>query len=184
MRILISLALLCLGAAPLAAQVAVHPLTTTPAAWERIGIRVINQTDTATTAVRVEVPEALAIIAVEPMPGWSFQVGPAKDPTAQAIEWSGGTITRGQFEEFAFLGRPQANSRQIDFVLPVTITRANGSVVEWRGTPSEPYAAPRVRIVGTVGISGRGAMMMAGVAIGISLLALVIVLANSAKRRS
>ena len=165
------------------AQVAVHPMTTTPAAWERFALRIINQTDTSTVAVRIEVPEALGILGVEADPAWTFRVIPQTDSTAAAIEWTGGAVGRGEFREFAFQGRVQADAKQNDLVLPVRITRANGSVVEWRNYPGRDYAAPRVRVVGTVSVSGRGAMMMAGVAVGISLLTLIIVLGGRAVRR-
>jgi uncharacterized protein YcnI len=179
--LLFALAVLAPAVAP--AQVAIHPMTTTPAAWERFALRVINQTDTATVAVRIEVPEALSILGVEADPAWRFQVIPQTDSSPAAIEWAGGAVRRGEVREFAFLGRTQADAKQNDLVLPVRITRASGSVVEWRNYPGRDYAAPRVRVVGTVGISGRGAMMMAGVAIGISLLALIIVLGRSAAGR-
>lgn len=172
-----------LAAAPAAAQVAVSPQVTTPAEWERYSIRVINQTDTATVAVRVEVPEVIQILGVEPRPGWVVQTQPATDTTRQSISWTGGSVTRGQFGEFAFLGRLEANAKKGDMTFPVRIERANGSVVEWRRRPGEPYAAPRVNIAGSVSISQTGSIAMAGAAVGLAIIAIILAIALNAPKR-
>lgn len=172
-----------LAAAPAVAQVGVTPQITTPAAWERFAVRVINQTDTATVAVRVEVPEVIMILGIEPKPGWTIQTSAASDTIRQAISWTGGSLTKGQFGEFAFLGRLDANAKKDDLAFPVRIQRANGSVVEWRRRPGEPYAAPRVEIAGTVSISSTGLIAMAGAAMGLAIVAIVIAVALGSRRR-
>lgn len=175
--------LLALATAPAAAQVAIHPTITTPAAWERFAIRVINQTDTPTVAVHVEVPEAVTILGVDGDRMWPFRMTAGTDSIPQSIEWQGGPIARGEFREFAFLGRLRADAKQQDLVFPVRIRRANGSVVEWRRRRGEPYAAPRVEVAGTVRVSAAGQLAMAGLAIGISLLALILTVAMGRARR-
>jgi len=164
-------------AGPAAAQVMVSPQVTTPASWERYAIRVINQTDTATVSVRVEVPEIIFLLGVEPKAGWTVQVIPATDSTRQAVSWTGGSVTRGQFSEFAILGRLDPNAKREPLGFPVRIQRANGSVVEWRGRFGEPYAAPRVEIKGSVAISQSGAIAMAASGIALGILAIIIAVA-------
>jgi uncharacterized protein YcnI len=184
MRYPISIVLLTLVLEPAHAQVAVNPVVTTPAAWERFSVRVINQTDTPTVTVRVEVPAVVMVLGVEPKTGWTFQVVPSVDSGPSAITWTGGAIRHGEYGEFPFLGRLQPQARQEDLVFPVRIQRENGSVVEWRHQEGEPYAAPRVEIAGTVHISPAGQFMMAGAAMGIAILALVVAVAKGVPRRS
>lgn len=173
-----------LAAAPAAAQVAISPLVTTPAEWERYAIRVINQTDTATVSVRVEVPEIIQILGVEDKAGWTIQRLAATDSTRQAIWWTGGSVTKGQFSEFAILGRLDANAKRGDMTFPVRIERANGSVVEWRRRPGEPYAAPRVNIAGSVSISPTGTIAMAGAGVGLAIVAIILAIALNASKRT
>src|SRR5712691_5944488 len=117
MRYVFSSLLLSLASASdVAAQVSIHPGTVQPAAWERFAIRVFNQTDTPTVAVRVEVPEAIAILGVDAGRMWPFKTIAATDSTPQRIEWRGGQLIRGEFREFAFLGRLKADARQEDLV--------------------------------------------------------------------
>jgi uncharacterized protein YcnI len=177
------LALLLVSAGtPAAAQVAINPVTTTPAAWERFALRVINQTDTPTVSVRLEVPAAVSLLGVEDKPGWTWEKAVMPDSGPTVVTWKGGSVKRGEFAEFPFLGRLKADARQEDLVFPVQIVRASGSAVEWRRGRGEDYAAPRVEVAGTVRISAAGQMVLAGTAIGIALLALVVAIARSAPK--
>lgn len=168
------------GVRPLPAQVALDPPTVTPAAWERFGLRVVNQTDTPTVTVRITLPEAIQIMGVAAPADFTARVEPVTDSTAPAIEWSGGRLERGAFVEFTFLGRVATEARPgAQLVFPVRITRANGSTVEWaRGGAGQP---PTVTIQGTTAISASGAFALAGAATGIAILALVLALV---RRRS
>jgi uncharacterized protein YcnI len=180
--VIAALALLPLSSA--SAQVAISPLTTMPAAWERFGLRVINQTDTPTVAVRIEVPSALTFLGIEPRTGWTTDITQLPDSGPTVITWRGGAIKKGEYGEFPFLGRLKADARQEDLVFPVRIERANGSVVEWRHPEGQDYAAPRVEVVGTVRVTTGAAVMMAGLSLGVGLLALVVAIARGAPRRN
>lgn len=170
-------------ATPAASQVAISPQVTTPASWERYAIRVINQTDTATVSVRVEVPEIIHILGVEDKAGWTVQIIPATDSGRQAVSWTGGRVTRGKFSEFAVLGRLDPNAKREPLGFPVQIQRANGSVVEWRGRAGEPYAAPRVEIRGSVTISQSGAVALSSIGIAIGILSIIIAVALGTRKK-
>lgn len=152
----------------------------TPAAWERFTLRVVNQTDTPTVAVRITLPEAIQVLGVAAASGFTARVEPATDHSAPVIEWSGGHLDRGGLVEFAFLGRVAPDARPgAELVFPVQITRANGSTVEWvRGGAGQP---PVATVEGTTAISASGAFALAGAATGIAILALVLALV---RRRS
>jgi uncharacterized protein YcnI len=155
------------------AQVAIHPTSIKPTAWERFALRAINQTDTAFVHVRLAVPEALMILGIEPMAGWEFALTPSTDSTPQVIEWSGGELLRGEFLEFAFFGRLPGDARERDLIFPVRLTRAGGTEIVW-DPRSDTGIPPTVRIVGTTAITGWGSIALASVAVGIAVIALAL----------
>jgi uncharacterized protein YcnI len=171
-----ALAALALGtgtSAPLASQVMLVPPSVTPASWERFALRVANQSDTPTVVVRLRVPPAVQILGVAAPAGWSARLLPAGDTSAAGIEWSGGRLGRGEFEEFAFLGRVAGDARPgAELIFPVEIMRAGGSTVTWsregKGRP------PTVAIRGATTISAAGAFALAGAALGLAILALAV----------
>lgn len=162
------------------AQVAIHPLTTTPGAWERFAIRVAHQADAPVVAVRVAVPGAVTILGVEPAAGWSVHRSEAAETGPQTVEWSGGTVAKGEYREFALLGRVIGDARRQELVFPVELAHADGSDIAWSGQPGAPRPAPRVRIVGTTQVSGWGALAGAGLAFGVALLALIVAMTRRA----
>ncbi len=159
----------------LTAQVVLDPPSVTPAAFERFAFRVVNQSDTPTVALRVTIPEAVQVLGVGAPPGWTARLQPASDTAAPVIEWSGGRVDAGGFTEFTFLGRVAADARPgSELVFPVRLTRASGSTVDWAwGSEGRP---PTVAIRGTAAISPAGAFALAGAAMGLAILALVLAL--------
>ena len=125
-----------------AAQVSISPRIVEPADLARFAIQVANATDTAIVTVRVEVPEALAILGVDVPPGWTQQQVTATDSTPPAIEWAGGRLGQREFQEFAFFARLGANVRRTTLFFPVRIGRADGSARDWR--PGGYGQAPEV----------------------------------------
>lgn len=157
---------------PLAAQVSVAPTTVEPAAWERFAIRVAGAGDSAVVKIRVDLPDAIAVLGIEPIPGWTFAHAMATDSTPATVTWTGGSLVGVEFREFALLARVAGDARRADLVFPVHITFAGGSEVRFAGPPGSPRAAPRVAIVGGSDLSAKGAFAMAGVAIALALVAL------------
>ncbi len=162
------------------AQVAIHPTTIRPAAWERVAVRVVNQTDVSTVAVRLDVPEAFDILGVEPLINWSITLERATETTPQYIEWTGGDLGRWEFLEFSFFGRTGPDVREKQLIFPVTVTKSDGSLHEWNTRDGASAPPPVIQIVGTTEISSWGAFAIAAAAMGLSLLS--IALAVSRKR--
>jgi uncharacterized protein YcnI len=173
----------CVTPGTLEAQVQLHPSRVSPAAWERFALRVVNQTDTATVAVRVSIPEKVAVLGVEPLEGWAFEIIPATDSTPQAVEWSGDSLLAGEFREFAFLGRLAGDAQKRELVFPVRLTKANGSVVEWTRGRRGAGLPPVVNVVGGAAITVWGAVGLAGGAVGIAILALALAIAARKSHR-
>ncbi|GBD31379.1 MAG: hypothetical protein KatS3mg081_1088 [Gemmatimonadales bacterium] len=160
------------------AQVAIHPLITSPGSWERFAIRVANRWETAITGVSVRVPDAVTILGVEPLPGWTFTVQEGSETSPASITWQGGAVARGEFLEFSFLGRVAGDARRTDLVFPVTLVQSDGRALEWSSPPGQERPAPRVRIVGTTQLSPWGALALAGAAFVTAVLALILVLSR------
>ena len=159
----------------LTAQIALHPASVTPAAFQRFALRVVNQTDTPTVGVRVTLPEAIQVLGVNAPAGWTARLTPATDSAAPVVEWSGGSLVRGGYEDFALLGRVAADARPgSELVFPVRLTRAGGGTMDWaQGGAGRP---PTVAIEGTAVVTSAGAFALAGAATGLSILALVLAL--------
>lgn len=162
--------ILCAVASTAHAQVAIHPRSAKPAAWERFALRVVNGTDTATTGVRVDVPDAVTILGIDSIAGWTTRSGLGTDSAPQFVEWSGGKLHRGQFLEFSFLGRVVGDARRTELVFPVTITRESGTVL--------PPQRLLVTVVGRTQLSVRGVTAIAGTALGVALIALIVAIAR------
>lgn len=173
--LLVGLALSAAAPRLLPAQVALDPTSVTPAAFERFAFRVVNQSDTPTVAVRVTLPEAIQVLGVNAPAGWTARLTPANDSAAPVIEWSGGRLEQGAFDEFAFLGRVSADAKPgSELVFPVRLTRANGATADWAwGGEARP---PTIAITGITTISAAGAFALAGAATGLAILALVLAL--------
>ncbi len=163
-----------LAAGTASAQVSITPRTVEPADLVRFAVQVANPTDTADVAIRVEVPDALAILGIDAPPGWTARLVTVSDSTPQAIEWSGGQVARRGFREFAFFARLGANANRTTLFFPVRIGRADGSVREWR--PGGYGQTPEVEITGNVGLTTGAAFTLAAAAIGLAALAIALAL--------
>jgi uncharacterized protein YcnI len=86
------------------AQVTVRPISATPGTWERFAVQVTNQIDSPVVTVRIEIPAELVVVGVEPRPEWPFRFD-SLESGGYTIEWRGGWIAQGEFQEFRFFGR-------------------------------------------------------------------------------
>lgn len=157
---------------PAAGQIQLVPTALEPGQWERIALRVVNQAGPNPVRVRIEVPQAVYVMGADAPDGWEVVVTPPTDTSAAAIEWSGGPLPAGGFREFAFLGRLAADVRQNTLVFPVAVWKDNGDSVAWRRGGEAP--PPRIAIQGSTRVSSWGALAVAGVALGVASLAVVL----------
>lgn len=164
-----------LATAPItAAQVSISPRTAEPADLVRFAIQVANPSNSAVIFVRVEVPEALLILGVGAPTGWTARHVAATDSSPSAIEWSGGQLSRGGFQEFTFFTRLGANVRRTTLFFPVRLGRSDGSTRDWR--PGGMGQAPEVEIRGTVGLTAGAAFTLAAAALGLAVLGISLAL--------
>ncbi|MFI6502497.1 YcnI family protein [Nonomuraea typhae] len=136
-------------AAPALAHVTINPGTAEQGGFTKVSFRVPNERDDAGT-VKVEVAfpveHPLAFVSVKPVPGWKVKVTEGKLPkpvktefgdleeAVTKVEWSGGTINPGEFQEFEVsMGQLPKDTDQL--VFPTTQTYAGGEVVKWADAP-------------------------------------------------
>lgn len=140
-RLAIPLCALALGAgaAPAAAHVDVLPTTVPQGQAAEFTVRVPNERDLPTVAVRLDVPEQVTVFSLgEPPPGWSARAVRGGDGRVRAVVWSGGTIAPERYADFTLLGTPFGAGES---VWPARQTYADGQVKPWTG-PAETEGAP------------------------------------------
>ena len=168
-----------LVASAVEAQVTVHPVSAVPGEWERFAIQVVNVIDSPVVAIRVEVPPDIVVAGIEPRPEWPFERDSLADGGAR-IEWRGGWIANGEFQEFGFLGRLRTDVDLDQVALPVFLTRVGGELESWVGQGATP--APRVMVDRIPAFTSQGTTMLGMVAIVVSFVALVTAIAARSGR--
>lgn len=153
--------------APPVAQAHVSADADAAAPGERttVRFRVPNESDTAdTVTLKVAFPadHPLASVAPQIMPGWDAEITTSTldepldnqgSPVTEAvteIEWTGGTIPPGQYQEFPVRIGPLPGDTD-ELVFKVVQTYSDGEVVRWideeePGQPEPEHPAPALAI--------------------------------------
>lgn len=134
-----------LMAATASAHVTVDPSSAPKGAEITLGFRVPNEEPSASTVrVQVTFPSDHPILGVDPQaaPGWTDRIvtaalhppvntddGPVTDYVSE-IDWSGGSIPPGHFQEFSVLAQ-QLPTDTDSVTFKAVQTYSNGDVVRW-----------------------------------------------------
>jgi uncharacterized protein YcnI len=150
-----SIALLVTPAA--AAHVTLHPDKVPADSFQRFSFQVPVEKDIPTTKLKVQIPTGVIFVSVEPKPGWTYKtttatVNPPIEMEGEkitertaTIEWSGGSIKPGEFDEFVISAHvPDEAGKTLIF--PANQTYADGSVVRWIGALTADEPAPHVAL--------------------------------------
>ena len=128
-----------------AAHVTVSPQQSAPGAREKYVLRVPNERRSATITVEIHFPRGLRVSAVEQKPGWQAEALRDSAGNLTGVRWIG-NLPPEQFTEFGLLAvNPPSGG---DLVFTALQAFADGTKVEWSGTPGSKTPAARVRIVG------------------------------------
>ena len=153
------------------AHVTIQPNEAPAGAFFRFVVRVPNERDVPTTAVRVEFPENLIFTSFQPKEGWERDVkmkkldepieafGSEVDTVVGSVTWSGGLIGEGEFDEFGFSVRVPEEAGDLEF--KAYQTYKGGEVVEWTGAPESETPAGRVTVVDLTGVAEEGTGQLA-----------------------
>lgn len=148
-------------AVPASAHVSVNPNTATKGGFAKLAFRVPNERGNAgTTKLLVSFPadHPLANVSVRPKAGWTYQVTRTKlatpiqvhgSPVTEAVsqvEWTGGRINPGEFDEFEVSVGPLPENAGT-LVFKAVQTYSNGEVVRWieertAANPDPDHPAP------------------------------------------
>ena len=144
--ILASAALVC--ATPALAHVSVDPGDAKAGAYQVLRFRVGHGCgNSATTALRIETPQALASARPQPKPGWSLTI--EKDgERVSALVWRG-ELPVDQFDEFAILAKLPAEPGVLYFP---TVQTCGADDAQWTQIPDPGEAglthpAPALRVL-------------------------------------
>jgi uncharacterized protein YcnI len=133
-----------------------------------------------TTKVELTPPDGFGIDSFVPAAGWSRTVqqsGSGEEATVTKVTWSGGKIPTGEDATFSFLAEPSSSGT---YAFQVRQTYSDGSVVDWNGPESSDSPSPTIDVRSSLGGGGGSstldvvAIVLAGIAIGIGVLALVV----------
>ncbi len=148
-------------AGPVSAHVTVNPSTAAKGGFAKLAFRVPNERANAgTTKLLVSFPadHPLASVSVRPKAGWTYQVTRTKlatpiqvhgSPVTEAVsqvEWTGGRINPGEFDEFEVSVGPLPENAGT-LVFKAVQTYSNGEVVRWieertAANPDPDHPAP------------------------------------------
>lgn len=170
LRITASALLLACGGLLLAQPVALAHVSAdadgaAPGERTTVRFRVPNESDTADTVrLKVAFPadHPLASVAPQTVPGWDTEIttstldepidnhGNPVTEAVTAIEWTGGTIPPGQYQEFPVRIGPLPGDTD-ELVFKAVQTYSDGEVVRWideeeQGQPEPEHPAPAIAI--------------------------------------
>jgi uncharacterized protein YcnI len=140
-----------------AAHVTLHPEKVPADSFQRFSFQVPVELNSPTTKLEVKLPLGITSVAVEPKPGWTWKTTMEKLATpvtiegekitdrVATIEWSGGPIKPGEFDEFVMSAHvPDTPGKTL--IMPAVQTYANGKVVHWIGALTSDEPAPNVML--------------------------------------
>jgi len=100
-------------------------------------VRVPDERDIPTTAVRVLFPNGVNVSQFAPLPAWRRKVLLTRDRRPRGVVYTGGQIAPGEYGEFRFLATPR---RPGPVVWKTFQTYADGATKPWTGPPEPPGA--------------------------------------------
>lgn len=114
------------------AHVVVKPAEVLTAGFQTFTIGVPNEKESATTSIKLDIPNGLKYVQPTQKAGWDISVdkqGAGEDATVKSITWSGNTVNAGFRDEFTFSGQVPAKATELDW--KAYQTYADGTVVSW-----------------------------------------------------
>ena len=126
-----------------AAHVTVWPKEAPAGAHQKYDLRVPNEKKVDTIAVEVRFPPGLKVVAFEQKPGWMTE--PVRDAKGAftSARWTG-HLAPQQFVEFGVLAVNPPSATDLSWTAIQSF--ADGTQIEWSGTPGSKTPAPRVTV--------------------------------------
>lgn len=132
--VLVLVILLTIGFASLAsAHVTVQPKEAPAGSYQVFTVRVPTEKESATTMVKVAIPDGVNVSRFEPKPEWSYEVEKNADGKMTSVTWksAGAGLGATEFGEFRMQGKVKEDAKEL--VWKAYQTYADGEIVEWTG---------------------------------------------------
>lgn len=110
------------------ARVVVFPRTSTPGAYEKYSLRVMNERDVPTLQVEIHFPEGLRVVSFGDVPGWKLQMLTDSAQRITGAVWRG-VLERQHFVELPFIAVNPKDS--VSLTWPTYQIYEGGERVEW-----------------------------------------------------
>jgi uncharacterized protein YcnI len=110
------------------ARAVVFPSRSTPGAYEKYSLRVINEREVPTLRIEIHFPQNLRVVSFGDVPGWNLQVLTDGAQRITGAIWTG-VLPKQRFIEFPFVAVNPKDSTSLAW--PTTQTYQGGEVVEW-----------------------------------------------------
>lgn len=160
--ILLTLLLMLVGGGTAQAHVGVLPGTVAPSTNLAFTVRVPNEKDEPTIAVRVVFPENLTVSRFQPKAGWQREVERDSAGRITGVTWSGGSIGADEYEDFTFVGRTPGEAGVLMF--KAYQTYQGGETVAWENPEGQDNPAPFVTVGLTAGMEAQAGPAIEGTA--------------------
>lgn len=147
------------------AHVTVQPKEAPAGSYQVFTVRVPSEKDSATTTVKVAIPDGVAISRFEPKPDWTYETEKNANGDIVSVTWkaSGAGLGATEFGEFRMQGKVAEDAKEL--VWKAYQTYADGEVVEWTGAPDADKPASVTTVTAATGDGhgdGHGASASAG----------------------
>ena len=126
------------------AHVTISPRESTIGKLETYTIRVPTERDVPTVRIEIEFPMGVFISDFDTKSGWVVESITSVEGQIKGAAWSGGSITRGESEEFSFTS--QNPEEETTLVWKVVQVHSDGSKAEWVGERGSSNPAPVVEV--------------------------------------
>jgi uncharacterized protein YcnI len=110
------------------ARAVVFPTTSTPGAYEKYSLRIVNERDIPTLRVEIRFPIGLRVISFGDVPGWKVQILTDSAQRVRGAIWTG-VLEKQHFVEFPFLAENPKEGTALAW--PTYQTYQGGERVEW-----------------------------------------------------
>jgi uncharacterized protein YcnI len=159
------------------ARAVVFPSRSTPGAYEKYSLRVINEREVPTLRVEIHFPKNLRVVSFGDVPGWKLQILTDSAQGITGAVWTG-ILPKQHFVEFPFVAVNPKDSTSL--IWPTTQTYEGGEVVEWTSPDSASKTpvsstliadttSPPIRVSRTSLYISLGALLFALTALGVAL---------------
>jgi uncharacterized protein YcnI len=128
------------------AHVTVQPAEVPQGSYQVFTVRVPTEKASATTEVKIAIPDGVNISRFEPKPGWTYEIERNGDGKIVSVTWkaTGPGLAETEFGEFRMQGKVADDATEL--VWKAYQTYADGEVVEWTGAPDADKPASVTRV--------------------------------------